>query len=156
MTNGASAIPGGKLEYAVLVALWERGQLSGRDVHRQIGAPLQLVYTTTAKVLDRLHTKGLVTRQRRGRVFVYAASAPRATVERVRAERTLVGLFGRQGRPALAALVDAVEAIDPALLDELAQAVEARRQCREAGTVGATAGRGGDQGGDAGGENDGS
>jgi predicted transcriptional regulator len=133
VTDDASAIPGGRLEYAVLVALWELGPLSGRDIHGRIGVPLGLVYTTTAKVLDRLHLKGLVARQRQGRVFVFSACAPRATVERARAVKTLTGLFGDEARPALAALVDAVEAIDPRLLDDLARAIEARRKTREAG-----------------------
>ena len=130
MADDASAVPGGKLEYAVLVALWELGPLSGRDIHDRVGVPLSLVYTTTAKVLDRLHLKGLVERQRRGRVFVYSACAPRASVERARAVKTLAGLFGDEARPALAALVDAVEAMDPRLLDDLADAVEARRRRR--------------------------
>ncbi|HVR61675.1 MAG TPA: BlaI/MecI/CopY family transcriptional regulator [Polyangia bacterium] len=130
MTDDASAVPGGKLEYAVLVALWELGPLSGRDIHDRVGVPLGLVYTTTAKVLDRLHIKGLVGRERRGRVFVYEARAPRASVERARAVKTLSGLFGETARPALTALVDAVEAIDPRLLDDLARAIEARRRTR--------------------------
>lgn len=130
MTDDASAVPGGKLEYAVLVALWELGALSGREIHDRVGVPLGLVYTTTAKVLDRLQLKGLVERQRHGRVFVYTACAPRASVERARAVKTLSGLFGAEPRPALTALIDAVEAIDPSLLDELADAVEARRKRR--------------------------
>jgi BlaI family transcriptional regulator, penicillinase repressor len=130
VTDDALAVPGGKLEYAVLVALWELGPLSGRELHDRVGVPLGLVYTTTAKVLDRLTLKGLVGRERRGRVFVFTACAPRATVERARAVRTLADLFGASARPALAALVDAVEAIDPRLLDDLAHAVAARRRTR--------------------------
>jgi BlaI family transcriptional regulator, penicillinase repressor len=137
VTDDASAVPGGKLEYAVLVALWELGPLSGRDIHQRVGVPLGLVYTTTAKVLDRLHLKGLVGRQRRGRVFVFEALAPRASVERARAVKTLSGLFGEKARPALAALVDAVEAIDPRLLDDLAHAIEARRRTRAERETGA-------------------
>jgi predicted transcriptional regulator len=129
-TDDQSAVPGGKLEYAVLVALWELGPLSGRDLHDRVGVPLDLVYTTTAKVLDRLQAKGLVTRERRARVFVFAACTPRQQVEQARVAKTLNGLFGQEPRPALAMLVDAVEAIDPRLLDDLAAALEARRKAR--------------------------
>ncbi|MEA2700854.1 MAG: hypothetical protein QOI66_5125 [Myxococcales bacterium] len=130
MAADESAIPGGKLEYAVLVALWELGTMSGREIHDRVGVPLGLVYTTTAKVLDRLQVKGLVARHRQGRVFVFAACTEREKVDHARVVRTLNGLFGQQPRPALATLVDAVEAIDPNLLDDLAQAVEARRKAR--------------------------
>jgi predicted transcriptional regulator len=62
-------LPGGDLEYAVLAKLWEIGTASARDVHSQVGEPNGLVYTTTAKVLDRLHDKGLVSRERVGKPF---------------------------------------------------------------------------------------
>jgi len=53
-------LPGGDLEYAVLAKLWELGSASAREIHEQVGEPAKLVYTTTAKVLDRLHAKRLV------------------------------------------------------------------------------------------------
>lgn len=124
-------VPGGKLEYAVMALLWESGHASARQVHDRIGAPAGLVYTTTAKVLDRLHAKGLVTRRREGRGFVYWARRLREKVERARARSILTRLLGDEPRPALAGLVDAMESIDPKLLDELAHAVAARRRSRD-------------------------
>jgi predicted transcriptional regulator len=124
-------VPGGKLEYAVLVCVWEGGAVTAREVHERVGAPAGLVYTTTARVLDRLHAKGLVARERSGKAFTYRAAAARPEIDRARMSRTLGGLLaGAPLRPALAALVEAVESIDPALLDELAQAVEAARRSR--------------------------
>lgn len=43
-------LPGGKLEYAVLVAVWEGEAVTVRDLHERVGVPLGLVYTTTARV----------------------------------------------------------------------------------------------------------
>src|SRR5438477_247017 len=57
------SLPGGDLEYAILAAVWDSGTISGRELHTRIGAPRGLVYTTVAKVLDRLHGKGLGARQ---------------------------------------------------------------------------------------------
>jgi predicted transcriptional regulator len=59
-------LPGGDLEYAVLAKVWELGSASAREIHEQVGEPAKLVYTTTAKVLDRLHAKHLVDRERKG------------------------------------------------------------------------------------------
>jgi predicted transcriptional regulator len=122
------ALPGGKLEYAVLVAVWERGVVTAREVHEQVGTPAGLVYTTTARVLDRLHAKGLVERERDGKVFRYRAAAARTDVERGRLSQTLTGVLGGGRRSALAALVEAIEEIDPALLEELARTIDARRR----------------------------
>ena len=129
-SDDAPPLPGGKLEYAVLVALWESGALSAPEIHERVGVPLDLVYTTTTKVLDRLHRKGLVERQPSGKTFLYAAATERPATERARARQLLDAVLGDAPRPALATLVDAVTSIDPALLDELARLVEARRRSR--------------------------
>lgn len=124
-------MPGGDLEYRVLSAVWELGEASARDLYERIGVPSGLVYTTTAKVLDRLHAKGLVARQRRGKAFFYRARITRDVIDRRRANSMLARLLGAEPRPALAMLVDAVESIDPQLLEELARVVAARRRSRD-------------------------
>lgn len=123
-------LPGGHLERAVLDAVWDLGTATARDVHDRIGAPNDLVYTTIAKVLDRLVAKKLCRRRRNGRTNVYSAAVPRERVERAAARVTVSHLLGDEPRPAIPALVDAVEAIDPDLLDELARVVAARRRAR--------------------------
>jgi predicted transcriptional regulator len=124
------ALPGGKLEYAVLTALWESGVATALDVHRRVGVPLGLVQTTTARVLDRLHAKGLISRERNGKRFDYRALAARPEIDRARLSAALSGFLMRAPSPAMASLVDAIESIDPALVDELARAVERRRGSR--------------------------
>ena len=123
-------LPGGDLEYAVLAKLWELGNASVRDIHGQVGEPASLVYTTTAKVLDRLHDKGLVSRERRGKAFSYRARIARDVVDPARARTALSRLFGSRPHAAVATLVEAVESLDPKLLDELERAVAARRRSR--------------------------
>jgi predicted transcriptional regulator len=127
-SGGRPPAPGGKLEHAVLVALWDVGALSAPQIHERVGVPLDLAYTTTAKVLDRLSRKGLVDRKPRGKTFVYSALAERPATERVRVGKLLEAILGAAPRPAIATLVDAVAEADPALLDELSRLVEARRR----------------------------
>ncbi|HXU01659.1 MAG TPA: BlaI/MecI/CopY family transcriptional regulator [Polyangia bacterium] len=128
--SGDRPLPGGKLEYAILVAVWEGGTVTGRELHDRVGDPLGLVYTTTAKVLDRLHAKGLVERERDGKVFRYRASAPRQEIERARLTRTLSSVLADGPRPALAALVEVLGELSPDLLDELGKTIDAVRRSR--------------------------
>jgi BlaI family transcriptional regulator, penicillinase repressor len=121
-------LPGGDLEYTVLAKLWELGTASARDIHGYVGEPAGLVYTTTAKVLDRLHDKGLVARERKGKAFSYRAKIAADVVERARARSALSRLLGSRPHAAVAALVEAVESLDPHLLGELEKAVAARRR----------------------------
>jgi predicted transcriptional regulator len=124
------SLPGGKLEYAVLEALWEGGVATARSVHERVGAPLGLVATTTTRVLDRLQAKGLVAREKTGKHFAYRAIAARPEIERARLSKALSGFLTREPSPAMASLVAAIESIDPGLVDELARAVELRRSSR--------------------------
>jgi predicted transcriptional regulator len=120
-------LPADELEYAVLCALWELRSASVRDLHRRVGEPAGLVYTTTAKVVDRLRDKALVERRREAGAFVYTPAVERATVERARARQLLARFLGPGPRPAVAALVDAVDDVDPALLEELEQAIRDKK-----------------------------
>src|SRR2546428_10162243 len=121
-------LPGGELEYAILAKLWELGSASARDVHTQVGEPEGLVYTTTAKVLDRLHAKRLVSRERKGIPFIYRPRVARVVVDGARARVFLTRLFGPAPRSAVSTLVDAMESLDPKLLDELAEQIATRRR----------------------------
>ena len=125
-------LPADDLEYSVLAKLWELGSASVRDLHEHLGEPEGLVYTTTAKVIDRLRSKKLVQRERRGKAFVYRPQVARDVVESARAQHTLSRLLGPAPHATVAALVEAVEAVDPQLLEELERAVAARRSKRGA------------------------
>ncbi len=134
MTLGAMKsqfrLPGGDLEYAVLAKLWELGSASIRDIHMQVGEPQGLVYTTTAKVLDRLRAKRLVVRERKGVTFIYRAQVARPVIDGARARAVLSRLLGSSPRSAVATLVDAVESLDPSLIDELAEVIASRRRSK--------------------------
>lgn len=123
-------LPGGKLEYAVLVAVWEGGAVTVRELHERVGVPLGLVYTTTARVLDRLHAKRLVERIKEGRAFRYRATVFRQEIERARLTRTLSSVLAEGTRPALATLVEVLDEIRPGLLDELMATIDAIRRSR--------------------------
>jgi predicted transcriptional regulator len=126
-------LPSDDLEYDILARLWEVNEGSVRELHDHLGEREGLVYTTTAKVVDRLREKGLVERQPRGRAFIYRPRVAREEVENARARRAVSRLFGATPAPhaAVAALVDAVDAVDPKLLDELERIVVARRRSKD-------------------------
>jgi predicted transcriptional regulator len=124
-------LPADDLEYAVLAKLWELGVASVRELHEQLGQRERLVYTTTAKVVDRLREKGLIQRQRDGRAFIYRPRVAREQVESARARNAVSRLFGAAPHAAVAALVEAVDAVDPGLLDELERVVAARRRSKD-------------------------
>lgn len=122
-------LPGGELERALLAALWAREEATARELYDDVGGPRGIVYTTVAKVLDRMVDKGVVSRRRSGRAYTYRAVAQRAETQRAMARGLIEQLTGGP-HPAIAALVGALEDVSPDLLDELASELKARRRRR--------------------------
>lgn len=125
-------LPAEDLEYAVLSSLWGLGTASVRDLHERVGVPAGYVYTTTAKVVDRLREKGLITRRRDGGTYVYSPAVDRHKVERVRARHLMTRFLGPrflepEPHVAVAALVDAVDEIDPRLLGQFERAIRDKK-----------------------------
>ena len=120
----------GPLEQRLLEALWERGGATVRDLLKREGACQDLAYTTVMTTLDRLFKKNLLSRDVEGRAFRYA---PRFTREEL--HREVAGEAVRQlleASPAsslpLSYLVEVLTERDAQLLDELGEAVEAKRR----------------------------
>ncbi len=70
-----------QLELDCMKVLWALGEASVRQVWAELSARRTLAYTTIETILDRLARKGVVTRARNGRAFLYR---PHFTVEQAR------------------------------------------------------------------------
>lgn len=125
-SNGAAL---GKLEARVMEILWQLGQGNVHDVSSRIDAPR--AYTTVMTTLERLFKKGLLTRQKSGRAFIYAPAVAREEWERRRAD-SLVASFLNGAQPSrdllVSTLLDAVGQHDAKLLDELEKKIRLRRK----------------------------
>ncbi len=117
----------GELEAAVLEVLWSSAEVM---LVREVGAALKrrpaLAYTTVLTVLDRLHEKGFVAREKRGRAFAYRPRVGRAALMAERAAEAL-STKGAPHTSVLLAFLDSVESRDPMVLDRLAQLIAERR-----------------------------
>ena len=121
-------LPSDDLEYEVLAKLWELGAGSVRDLHDQLGQRERRALATTAKVVERLRKKGLIERDPSG---IHRPRVAREEIEGARARKGAGGLFGAAPHAPVAALVDAAEAIDPKLVDQLERWVSARRRWKD-------------------------
>lgn len=124
--SGARALLG-PLEWRVLQALWTRREpASVRDLTPEFP---DIAYTTLMTTLDRLHRKGVLSRERQGRAFVYRPDLSRAEFESARAGDAIRAALSTGGSlaPLVSTLVDAVGDRDRELLNELESLVAARR-----------------------------
>ncbi|MBK8562293.1 MAG: BlaI/MecI/CopY family transcriptional regulator [Saprospiraceae bacterium] len=75
-------------ELEILQVLWENGPSSVRFVNEQLGERKDVGYTTTLKLLQIMHEKGLVVRNTDARSHIYEAA-----IERDVTQRNLLGTF---------------------------------------------------------------
>lgn len=62
-------------ELEILQIIWKKGAAAVRDVHESMGGEQQNGYTTILKLMQIMHEKGLVTRQKSGKLHLYKAVA---------------------------------------------------------------------------------
>lgn len=117
----------GALEKKILNLLWDRGDATVREVLDRLDG--SQAYTTVMTVLDRLHKKGALTREKEGQAWRYR---PAATREEVLGERMAALLAEAPDRPEplLSSFLDRAEAIDPELLDRLEELIKRHRRRR--------------------------
>ncbi|HTE29381.1 MAG TPA: BlaI/MecI/CopY family transcriptional regulator [Chryseolinea sp.] len=60
-------------ELEILQIVWEKEAVSVKDVHEALGGDDMNGYTTILKLMQIMHEKGLVTREKNGKLHVYKA-----------------------------------------------------------------------------------
>lgn len=119
----------GKLEREVLEQIWQRREVSVRDVYLQFEE--RIAYTTLMTTLDRLYKKRLLHRRKDGRAFLYSAAVGRDEFEDGIREDVIDSLFESgigEIQPVLACFVDTVSERDRELLDELERLVKEKKR----------------------------
>lgn len=67
-------------EIEILQILWKKTEASVKEVHEELGGESSNGYTTILKIMQIMHEKGLVTRQKNGKLHLYkAVTSPEST-----------------------------------------------------------------------------
>ena len=111
-----------------MAVLWRVGHATVEDVREQQPARRRSAYTTLQTVMNRLVDRGLLTRQRRGRAFVYSARYNESEYLALNIRERLNDASPHARRAALLSLVDGLEGED---LDELARLAARVRRARK-------------------------
>jgi BlaI family penicillinase repressor len=85
-----------------------------------------LAYTTVMTVLVRLTNKGLVSRRKEGRQFIYSAAQKRRASPLRVFEKVKMSLFGNEKLKPILSLLDAEDGLSRSELEQLKNAVEAK------------------------------
>ena len=85
-------------ELEILQVLWERQKATVREVHETLAQTKDVGYTTTLKLMQIMHDKGLVRRDESSKTHIYEPLANREKTQKQLVSRMVDTLF--QGSPA--------------------------------------------------------
>ncbi|SEB95368.1 BlaI/MecI/CopY family transcriptional regulator [Terriglobus roseus] len=97
------------LEFRIMEVLWDRGEVSIREVCEVLEAATAgkraPAYTTVQTTVYRMETKGIVRRVRKsGNLHLFKAAVTRESAQRTLIDE-LLGFFGGSGMPVMAHLI---------------------------------------------------
>jgi predicted transcriptional regulator len=119
------------LELRIMEALWTRGASSVREIHESLPKRRRPAYTTVQTTVYRLEAKGaLRCVGRTGNANIFEALTSRDEAQRKLIDH-LVALFGGQGRPIMARLVEA----GTLTLDDIKEAEDILRRSARKGNA---------------------
>ncbi len=81
-------------ELEILQVLWERDQASVREVHEELLQSKDVGYTTTLKLMQIMHEKGLVKRDDSFKTHIYQASVSKEKTQKQLLGKMINTLFG--------------------------------------------------------------
>jgi predicted transcriptional regulator len=117
----------GPLEAEIMDVVWERGEVTVRDVHQALRSGRPIAYTTVMTTLGRLADKGLLQRMEEQPAHRYVALMSRDQYARTTVKSVVDWLIGHFPDPAVAYLVDRVEREDDEVIERLREAIEQRK-----------------------------
>ena len=81
-------------ELEILRVLWDKDEATVREVHEVLSEFKDSGYTTTLKLLQIMHEKGLVTRNDSGKTHIYHAAVSREHTQTQMLDKMMDSLFG--------------------------------------------------------------
>lgn len=112
-------------ELEILQILWKNGTATVRDVHEELAQLKEVGYTTTLKLMQIMHEKGLVKRDESMRTHVYQAAVNKEKTQKHLLTKMIDSLFGGSSTQlVLQALGSSEGNVSAAELEEIQQLIE--------------------------------
>ena len=81
-------------ELEILQILWQKGLATVREVHEELAQTKDAGYTTTLKLMQIMHEKGLVKRDESMRTHIYQAAVNKERTQKHLLSKMIENLFG--------------------------------------------------------------
>lgn len=116
----------GPLEAEVMEIIWERGEVTVRDVYKELRQARPIAYTTVMTTMGRLSDKGLLRRKEDHPAHKYSPQVSREQYAKSTVKSVVDWLVNQFRDPAVAYFLDRVEQEDERVIENLKQAISER------------------------------
>lgn len=116
----------GPLETEIMRILWQEDRSTVKKVHRRLSQQREIAYTTVMTTMSRLAEKGVLNRQREGLAYVYSPAISEEDFVQLVVRQVLDGLLDDYSDTAIDYMVDYLARNNPAELQRLQKAIQAR------------------------------
>jgi BlaI family penicillinase repressor len=112
-------------ELEILQILWRNGTATVRDVHEELAQSKEVGYTTTLKLMQIMHEKGLVKRDESMRTHIYQAVVKKEITQKHLLSKMIDSLFGGSSTQlVLQALGSGEQKVSAEELEEIQKLIE--------------------------------
>lgn len=80
-------------ELEILQVIWKHGQCTVRDVHEELAKNKDAGYTTTLKLMQIMHEKGMVERDTTSKTHLYKALVTREQAQKTAVDKIIATVF---------------------------------------------------------------
>ena len=94
LTMAAKYVKPTESELEILNILWQKDLATVREVHEELARSKDVGYTTTLKLMQIMHEKGLVKRDESMRTHIYQAAVNREKTQKHLLDKMIDSLFG--------------------------------------------------------------
>lgn len=109
----------GELEAAIMQIIWQRGEVTVRDVWETLQPERPLAYTTVMTVMSRLVPKGILAVRKQGKTAYYRATGTPEEITAQQAQRAVQNVLTHFGDVGIAQFLRELQDVDPQRLQSL-------------------------------------
>jgi predicted transcriptional regulator len=120
----------GDLEADIMERVWQEDEVKVRDIYESIAKDRDIAYTTVMTVMGRLSDKGILSKEREGKHYVYTPAISREEFNKAMVSSFVTGIKDDLGANALAFFVDSLAENDETL-SELEKLIQEKRNKQE-------------------------
>ena len=118
----------GDLEADIMEIIWQKDEVSVRDVYETLRLERDIAYTTVMTIMGRLADKELLNKKSRGNAYIYTPAVSRIDFAKRVVSAVIDGLMDEFAEPAMSHFVDRLSKEDNTKISKLEEMINSKKK----------------------------